>query len=215
MILSCSLSLACYCTANRAFSWTENKNMASAIKYRPDIDGLRALAVLPVVFFHAGFEFFSGGFVGVDVIFVISGFLITSIIYSEICGGRFSLLQFYERRVRRIMPALLVVLAFTLLAGYFLLLPEEFSYLGESTLATLLFIANIFFWSETGYFAIEAKSTPLLHMWSLGVEEQFYLFFPLLLTFIHRFRTKLNLVIVLWLGFFLSLALMADSSKFI
>lgn len=181
--------------------------MASEIKYRPDIDGLRALAVLPVVFFHAGFEFFSGGFVGVDVFFVISGFLITSILYSEISGGRFSLVQFYERRVRRIMPALLVVLAFTLFTGYFLLLPEEFSYLGESTLATLLFIANIFFWSETGYFAIEAKSTPLLHMWSLGVEEQFYLFFPLLLAFVHRFRAKLNLVVVLWLGFFISLAL--------
>ncbi|MGH1403097.1 MAG: acyltransferase family protein [Alphaproteobacteria bacterium] len=151
------------------------------MKYRADIDGLRALAVLPVVFFHAGFNVFSGGFVGVDIFFVISGFLITSIIINDLDQDRFSIREFYERRIRRILPALYTVCTFVLVTGYFSFLPEEFEALGRSLGATLIFVSNILFWSETGYFDASVDLKPLLHTWSLAVEEQFYVFFPLLL----------------------------------
>lgn len=156
------------------------------MKYRADIDGLRALAVVPVVLFHAGFETFSGGFIGVDIFFVISGFLITGIIYGEMLAGHFSILAFYERRVRRILPALCAVLAFALIAGWFILLPGAYQSMSESALATAAFASNIYFKRQTGYFADSADMLPLLHTWSLAVEEQFYIGFPLLLLALMR-----------------------------
>ncbi|MHA3978225.1 acyltransferase family protein [Halovulum sp. GXIMD14794] len=151
------------------------------MQYRADIDGLRAVAVLPVVLFHAGFPGFSGGYVGVDVFFVISGYLITSLIREDVAAGRFTLANFYRRRARRILPALAAVVAFSLLAGYFLLLPGDFNELGSSALATGLFLSNVYFLNSLDYFGTSAEFAILLHTWSLAVEEQFYIFYPLLL----------------------------------
>lgn len=153
--------------------------MNDHLKYRADIDGLRAIAVLLVVLFHAFPEWFRGGFVGVDVFFVISGYLITNILLRSHAHGTYSLLEFYERRVRRIFPALLLVIASTLIAAWFLLLPSELAQIGKHALAGLGFVANLVYWNEAGYFDTDANQKPLLHLWSLGVEEQFYLFFPL------------------------------------
>jgi peptidoglycan/LPS O-acetylase OafA/YrhL len=151
----------------------------AAVKYRRDIDGLRSLAILPVVANHLGVS--DGGFVGVDVFFVISGYLITAIISQEMDAGTYSLAGFYRRRILRIVPALAVMLLVTLAVGYWVLLPTDFAQLGKSAAAAALSVSNILFWTESGYFDVEAKLKPLLHTWSLGVEEQFYLFFPLLL----------------------------------
>ena len=159
-------------------------------RYRPDIDGLRALAVLLVVAFHAGVAGVPGGFVGVDVFFVISGYLITGLIAPEIASGGFSFAHFYERRVRRILPALLACVAACLIAGYCLLTPVEYRDLGRSALATLLFYANFHFAKRTGYFDGAAEEKPLLHMWSLAVEEQFYLVFPVVLWLIYRYAGR-------------------------
>ena len=151
------------------------------LKYRADIDGLRAVAVLPVVFYHAGFSQIPGGFVGVDVFFVISGFLISGIVQDEIERKRFSLVSFYERRVRRILPALFVMMAAATLAAVWLLLPDELSAFGKSQAAATLSVSNFYFWLTTGYFDDLAAQAPLLHTWSLAVEEQFYLILPGLL----------------------------------
>lgn len=152
------------------------------LAYRPEIDGLRALAVVPVILFHAGFDVVKGGFVGVDVFFVISGYLITSIIMTEWLAGRFSIVNFYERRVRRIIPALLFMLAATLPAAWILLTPQEMTAFSKSLISVCLFSSNIFFSETSGYFDSASELKPLLHTWSLAVEEQFYLFFPFLLT---------------------------------
>lgn len=149
------------------------------MKYRPDIDGLRAIAVLPVLFFHAGFPFFSGGYVGVDIFFVISGYLITSIIIQEKSAGRFTLAGFYERRIRRILPALFTVMAFCLPLAWLFMSPDQMRDFAKSLIAVPLFASNILFWKESDYFAPAAEEKPLLHTWSLAVEEQFYIFFPL------------------------------------
>ena len=164
--------------------------------YRPDIDGLRALAVLPVVLFHGGVEVFSGGFVGVDVFFVISGYLITRIIWSEIQSGTFSILNFYERRARRILPALTVVLLACLAAGFVLALPNQFEALGTSLVYTLFFVSNVFFWQESGYFAPAAELMPLLHTWSLAVEEQFYIAFPIFLLLVSRLSSNFKVFVI-------------------
>ena len=156
------------------------------MQYRADIDGLRAVAVVPVVLYHAHVPGFSGGFTGVDIFFVISGFLITSIIAGEIGQDRFSIINFYERRIRRIFPALFAVLFVSCLLAIWLLLPGQFETFAKSVAATTLFVSNILFWTETGYFAAPASGNPLLHTWSLAVEEQFYVVFPLLLLLIHR-----------------------------
>lgn len=153
--------------------------------YRPDIDGLRAIAVLSVVFFHAGLGV-PGGFVGVDVFFVISGFVITRLLGAELREGRFSIARFYERRIRRLFPAFFaVLLVSTALAGL-LFMPPEFALYGRSMALAAVFASNIGFWDEAGYFDTDARFKPLLHTWSLGVEEQFYLVFPLLLLGLHR-----------------------------
>lgn len=150
---------------------------------RQEIDGLRAIAVLPVLLFHAGFETFSGGFVGVDVFFVISGYLITRIILADLERNRFSIIGFYERRARRILPALFLVMLFSTALSWFFLLPVDMKDFSQSLLAVPLFSSNILFWHESGYFDRAGELKPLLHTWSLAVEEQYYLLFPLFLVF--------------------------------
>ncbi|PCJ70531.1 MAG: acyltransferase [Rhodobiaceae bacterium] len=156
------------------------------MNYRPEIDGLRALAVLPVILFHAGFDVFSGGFVGVDVFFVISGYLITGLIYRDIVGGTFSIVHFYERRIRRILPALFFVCVVTLPFAWAWMLPEELESFSQSLVAVNLYASNVLFWRETNYFAEANELKPLLHTWSLAVEEQFYVLFPLLLLMLRK-----------------------------
>ena len=169
-----------------------------SLAYRREIDGLRALAVVSVVLFHAGFQEPSGGFLGVDVFFVISGFLITSIILSEQDSGAFTLSGFYERRARRILPALFTVVIASLAFAYFFLMPDDFAHFGKSVASTSIFGSNIFFWLQDDYFAPNAKYIPLLHTWSLAVEEQFYLLFPLLLlVFVPAKQHSLILVIAI------------------
>ncbi|RMN27771.1 Acyltransferase protein [Pseudomonas coronafaciens pv. zizaniae] len=152
-----------------------------ALGYRPEIDGLRALAVVPVMLYHAGLPFLSGGFVGVDVFFVISGYLITSIIIAEMARGTFSLINFYERRARRILPALFAVMLVCLPVAWMTLDPPDLKYFAKSLVAVPTFSSNVLFWLESGYFDATAELKPLLHTWTLAVEEQYYLLFPLLL----------------------------------
>lgn len=149
------------------------------MQYRADIDGLRAIAVLPVLFFHAGVPYFSGGFVGVDVFFVISGYVITKGLRAEIEAGHFSIVSFYERRFRRIFPALVMTLCLTYAAAVFSLLPQELVDLSNSTIASILSISNFYFWRSSNYFDTSSLFRPLLHTWSLSVEEQFYVLMPL------------------------------------
>ena len=165
------------------------------LPYRADIDGLRAIAVLSVIAFHAFPDTVPGGFVGVDVFFVISGFLISSLIFDALAHGRFDFANFYARRVRRIFPALLIVLAATFAAGWVMMLPRDFRTLGTLIASGALFVPNLTLWTQTGYFAASPEKTPLLHMWSLGVEEQFYLLWPLVAVIF--WRRKLPLVIAL------------------
>ncbi|WP_338492802.1 acyltransferase family protein [Pseudomonas trivialis] len=154
----------------------------TVLAYRRDIDGLRAIAVLAVVLFHFGVPGVTGGFVGVDVFFVISGFLITSIIWRERQVGRFSFVEFWARRARRILPALFVMIVATLVAGWFLLAPKDYEELGRAAHYQVIFTSNLLFARQHGYFEAASDIKPLLHTWSLAVEEQFYILFPLLLT---------------------------------
>lgn len=166
------------------------------MKYRKEIDGLRALAVLPVILFHAGFEIVSGGFVGVDVFFVISGFLITSILLQEHENNRFSLLDFYERRARRILPALYFILGLSIIMAWQWLLPVDMERFSEKVIAVVFFVSNFFFWKESGYFDAALELKPLLHTWSLAVEEQFYVFFPLLLIVLWKMPKRSRVPII-------------------
>jgi peptidoglycan/LPS O-acetylase OafA/YrhL len=174
--------------------------------YRKDLDWLRALAVLPVIFFHAGFELFSGGFVGVDIFFVISGYLITSIILKDIENNKFSINSFYLRRARRILPALFFVTILCIPASYLALTPGDMKNFGQSLVAVSTFSSNILFYLESDYFGGASDLKPLINTWSLAVEEQFYIFFPLLLLAFHKFKRKitLSLFIFLFLISFLS-----------
>lgn len=169
------------------------------MKYRSEIDGLRALAVIPVIFFHAGFTLFSGGFLGVDIFFVISGYLITGIILDEMKKGSFSLLNFYERRIRRILPALFFVCFICIPLAWFSFLPIAFKDFSQSILTVNLFTSNFLFWRESGYFGPITDLKPLLHTWSLAVEEQFYLVFPLLLLLLRKVsaRVLISIIVIL------------------
>lgn len=171
----------------------EFNKLVPQFKYRPDIDGLRALAVLAVVFHHLSARLLPGGYVGVDVFFVISGYLITAIISREIAEDQFTFKRFYQRRIRRIFPALFTVLIFTMVAGYFILLPSDYAAMLRAVLGTLFFFSNMVFWHDlaNGYFAAtDTKLNPLLHTWSLGVEEQFYVVFPCLLLIVNFYFRK-------------------------
>ncbi|MFH0130431.1 acyltransferase family protein [Variovorax sp. VaC1] len=165
-------------------------------KYRADIDGLRAVAVASVVVYHAFPGLLPGGFIGVDIFFVISGFLITTIILQSHAAADFSYREFYARRIRRIFPALMLVLAATLAFGWYVLLSREFAELGKQVAGGASFVANFVFWSEAGYFDTASEVKPLLHLWSLGIEEQFYIFWPLLLGI--AWRRRWPIVRVLW-----------------
>jgi peptidoglycan/LPS O-acetylase OafA/YrhL len=171
--------------------------------YRPDIDGLRAIAVLSVVAFHAFPSAVSGGFVGVDIFFVISGFLISSIILKGLDGGQFTFSDFYGRRIRRILPALMVVLIACFAFGWYALLADEWEVLGKHIGAGALFVSNVLLWDEVDYFDTSADLKPLLHLWSLGVEEQFYIFWPLILFLAWRYRSAVpTLILAIALGSF-------------
>lgn len=167
-------------------------------KYRPDIDGLRAVAVLVVVIFHFFPDKMPGGYIGVDIFFVISGFLISTIIFSSLERNRFSLIEFYIRRVRRIFPALILVMVSGLALGWFVLFADEYKQLGKHTAASAGFLQNFMLWHEKGYFDNSAETKPLLHLWSLAVEEQFYIFWPLLIAFVWKRRWSfLGLTVVI------------------
>ncbi|MNK22785.1 O-acetyltransferase OatA [compost metagenome] len=168
----------------------------AALKYRPEIDGLRAIAVLSVFLFHLEAAWLPGGFAGVDVFFVLSGFLITGILGQDITSSNFSPKVFYTRRIKRILPPLYLVLLITILAGSAILLDNDYVYLSNSVTKILLFISNIFFYQTGDYFAPLANETPLLHTWSLAVEEQFYFFWPLLLIVLFRFRPSIRIYLL-------------------
>ncbi|MDC0896153.1 acyltransferase family protein [Candidatus Pelagibacter sp.] len=160
------------------------------MEYRKEIDGLRALAVIPVVFYHAGISFFKGGFLGVDIFFVISGYLITTIIFKEISNNTFTVLNFYERRARRIIPILLFVIIISSILSFIFFTRTELGSFSKSVISSLTFLSNLYFWKSSPYFQSESELIPLLHTWSLSIEEQFYILFPLLLIFFYKFNKK-------------------------
>jgi peptidoglycan/LPS O-acetylase OafA/YrhL len=184
---------ACCVIAVRV-TMTYNQPHLSHPKYRPDIDGLRAIAVLSVVAFHAFPNLVKGGLIGVDVFFVISGYIISTIIFENLDRGTFSLAEFYARRIRRIFPALLLVLVASYAFGWFALLADEYKQLGKHIAAGAGFVSNIVLWNEAGYFDNSAETKPLLHLWSLGIEEQFYIVWPLLLWL--TWKQKFNLLTI-------------------
>lgn len=164
--------------------------------YRPDIDGLRALAVLAVVGFHFSPNWITGGFIGVDIFFVISGYLISSIIFEKLSQDNFSFTEFYSRRIKRIFPALILVFIVCIIAGWFTLFDYEYQKLGEHIAAGGGFVSNLVYWGEAGYFDTTAETKPLLHLWSLGIEEQFYIVWPFLIWFLWK-RKWLTLLWIL------------------
>src|SRR6266702_1058211 len=171
------------------FTWARGRDRE--LHYRPDIDGLRGIAILAVLGFHASPTFIPGGYVGVDVFFVISGFLISTLILAQLRRSTFTLSDFYVRRARRLFPALAIVLTSCLLFGWFALLPQEFADLGKHVAAAAAFVLNFAVWRESGYFDPAANLNPVLHLWSLGIEEQFYLVWPLVLLMLWRHRRSL------------------------
>jgi peptidoglycan/LPS O-acetylase OafA/YrhL len=173
-----------------SFSIAPGPSALTHPKYRPDIDGLRAVAVLSVVAFHAFPGKLSGGFIGVDIFFVISGFLISTILFENLEQGTFTFAEFYRRRVRRIFPALILVLVTTMAAGWIVLFNDEFQQLSRHVAAGAAFVSNFALWQESGYFDTDATHKPLLHLWALGVEEQFYIVWPLLIYIGWRLRTN-------------------------
>ncbi len=186
------------CSLVAATKRTGGNGVTPAVRsYRPDIDGLRAIAILSVVLYHAGVPLFTGGFTGVDIFFVISGYLIGGHVFCELRTNTFSYLRFYQRRAKRILPAFIVVLAFTILAGLILLSPFETCQLGKSAVAATLSASNIYFWLKNNYFATKSELDPLLMTWSLGVEEQFYAVLPLFMVLLARFRRNLLLPTIL------------------
>ena len=183
------------------------------LAYRADIDGLRAIAVLSVVAFHAFPSLLPGGFIGVDIFFVISGFLISTILLDSLEKGSFKFLEFYARRVKRIFPALLVVITASYAFGWFALFPDEFAQLGKHIAGGASFISNLVSLNESGYFDNAAHAKPLLHLWSLGIEEQFYIFWPLLLWATWQIHVSpfLLAIVLAFISFALNLSDVKDS----
>lgn len=169
------------------------------MNYRQDIDGLRALAVIPVVLFHFFPSLITGGFIGVDIFFVISGYLISYIIFEELFNNKFSFLSFYKRRVRRLFPALIIVIFLVVLVGYFVLSEDEYNQLAKHTIAGAFFVSNFILWSESGYFDTLSQMKPLLHLWSLGIEEQYYILWPIAIYLLWRFKIFLPIVIIIFI----------------
>lgn len=181
--------------------------MSNRISYRPDIDGLRAVSVLAVIFYHLGFSFVAGGYLGVDVFFVISGYVITLSVMSMLENDQFSILEFYNRRIKRIFPALAFMLLLTWIGAYFILLPDAFVDYSKSLASASAFASNIYFWKSINYFNAASDMKPLLHTWSLSVEEQYYIFMPVFLLIMYRFfnsRFLPVLAILITLSFILS-----------
>lgn len=173
------------------------------MQYRPDIDGMRAIAVLGVLFYHAGLGF-PGGYIGVDVFFVISGFLITTIILNELRNGKFSLIHFWGKRIRRILPAVSLVVLSIIIAGWFLMPPGDYRRLGEQVLTLILLSANFKFWKENDYFDKAADTNPMLHTWSLSIEEQFYLLLPVILFLLFKYNREKWIYPLLWITIIVS-----------
>lgn len=171
------------------------------MKYRREIDGLRALAVLPVIFFHGGFAVFSGGFVGVDIFFVISGYLITTILLDEMAQGSFSFLNFYERRARRILPALFFLMLCLLPFAWLWMLPQDLESFSQSLVAVTLFCSNILFCFTNGYFEASSELKPLVHTWTLAVEEQYYILFPMFLMLTWKLGKKWIILLLCLIAF--------------
>ncbi len=191
---------------------------AAMWSYRPDIDGVRAIAITAVVLFHAGIKGFGGGFVGVDIFFVISGYLITGHVYRDVIDSRFSLASFYARRARRILPALLVVLLVSLAIGFVLLSTTEYQSLAKSTLGALFGVSNIYYWFSIDYFSPESDHLPMLMTWSLGVEEQFYVFLPVVIVLGLRFFEKRIIAVLAalcGLSFLSSIVLLGRAPSFV
>ncbi|MGA0609810.1 acyltransferase family protein [Caldimonas sp. KR1-144] len=186
---------------------------AASEHYRPDIDGLRAIAVLSVLLFHLFKDLLPGGYLGVDIFFVISGYLITSILVREHQSHDFSLLRFYERRLRRLAPALMAVLAATTVAAMLVLLPLDLVGYARSLISTLAFVSNIYFWRDSNYFSRLAEEKPLLNTWSLGIEEQFYILFPLLLAACFRWKLKLFRTLLLAVAVSLAINVLAIDAR--
>ena len=159
-------------------------------EYRPELNGLRALAVILVLFFHLDIPWMQGGFLGVDVFLVVSGYFISKNILHGLQNNSFSFKKFYTKRLRRLFPALIFTLILVIIAGYFFFTPSSYERLGKSAIFASFSISNFFFWNEAGYFNLESTYKPLLHMWSLSLEEQFYLFWPLLLVLLYKFKKK-------------------------
>ena len=179
------------------------KRKSLLIDYRADIDGLRAISVISVIGFHAFPDNIKAGFIGVDIFFVISGYLISKIIIEQIEFNSFSFFDFYKRRIRRIFPALILVLSTCFVFGWFALFPVEFQQLGKHIAGSAGFISNFILWNESGYFDNEASTKPLLHIWSLGIEEQFYILWPLIIWTIYKARINLLLIIFVLITFLL------------
>ena len=193
----------------------KNKSLTHP-KYRPDIDGLRAIAVMSVIGFHAFPEIIPGGFIGVDIFFVISGFLISTIIFQNISSNSFSLIEFYSRRIRRIFPSLIIVLTACLAFGWIDLLTQEYKQLGKHVSAGAGFVSNLVLWNESGYFDNSAETKPLLHLWSLGIEEQFYLFWPFIVLVAWKRNIKFAYVIfiVIIVSFWINISHVYNNSLY-
>lgn len=192
--------------------------MKAIFNHRKEIDGLRSIAVLTVIFYHANFSWFSGGYIGVDVFFVISGYLISSIIYKECLNESFSFLKFYERRVRRIFPMIFFLLSVTVLFAFLIYSPKELRNFSQSVFSTVTYSSNIYFWKKTGYFSQNIDTIPLIHTWSLAVEEQFYIVYPIIFYLLFRFfnkRLQVGIVIIFLLSIISCLFFFQNSDEFV
>lgn len=192
--MTAAITTAAPATAAPATRSVPTDHALSHPAYRPDIDGLRAVAVVSVVVFHAFPSSARGGFIGVDIFFIISGFLISTIIFGNLRRDTFSIVEFYNRRIKRIFPALLVVLLATFGFGWMTLMADEYAQLGKHVAAGASFVSNLVFWGEAGYFDTAGETKPLLHLWSLGIEEQFYIFWPVVLSVAWRLRANFLVV---------------------